>query len=69
MDDDQAHRYKKDQEDDENEGEERYQCPETGAHFEYRDMIRRINILMKRRNVIDQIIKEEDKKKQMKKDL
>ena len=30
-----------------------YIDPDTGAHFEYKDLVRRINLLQKRRAIID----------------
>jgi hypothetical protein len=35
-----------------------YTDPETGAHFEYNDILRRIRLLAKRRAVIDRAIEE-----------
>ncbi len=33
--------------------EGQYQDPETGCHFDYHDLVRRIKILQKRRAIID----------------
>ena len=33
--------------------EGQYQDPETGCHFDYQDLVRRIKILQKRRAIID----------------
>ncbi len=33
--------------------EGQYQDPETGCHFDYNDLVRRIKILQKRRAIID----------------
>jgi hypothetical protein len=34
--------------------------PQTGAHFEYQDLIKRIKLLQKRRAIIDQAIRDEN---------
>lgn len=36
--------------------EEKYQCPETGAHFEFLDMCHRLKKMQKRRAMIDKVI-------------
>ncbi len=41
------------------EGEERYNCPETGAHFEYLEMCRRMKRLQKKRGIVDKAIEDE----------
>jgi hypothetical protein len=38
---------------DEEPQNDKYQCPDTGAHFYYLDMIRRLKNLKTRRQVID----------------
>lgn len=48
--------------------DDRYNCPETGAHFEFLDMIRRVKKLQKRRQIIDKIVVEEQKKKKKSED-
>ena len=35
-----------------------YVCPDTGAHFEYNDIVKRIKLLQQRRSVIDRAIEE-----------
>ena len=47
-----------------NEEIDKYQCPETGAHFEFLDMVRRLKKLQSRRAVIDKAIEDEERKKQ-----
>jgi hypothetical protein len=44
------------------EGGLTYQCPETGSHFEFMDLIGRMRNLKQKRNIIDQSIKDEDKR-------
>lgn len=39
--------------------DEKYQCPETGAHFEFLDMCGRLKKLQKRRAIIDKVLEEE----------
>jgi hypothetical protein len=39
------------------EGGLTYQCPKTGSHFEYMDLLERIRKLKQKRNVIDDAIK------------
>ena len=46
---------------------EKYQCPETGAHFEFLDMCSRLKKLQTRRAVIDKALEDEAKKKAMQK--
>lgn len=46
-----------------NEEEERYSCPETGSHFEFLDMCRRLKRLQTRRVRVDKVIEEEEKRK------
>lgn len=38
-----------------------YCCPQTGAHFHYKDFIKRLKKLQKRRAIIDKAIEEEDR--------
>lgn len=45
---------------------DKYQCPETGAHFDFLDMIRRCKSLQTRRKVIDQVMEEEEQKRKQK---
>lgn len=35
------------------EDEDKYQCPETGAHFEFLEMSRRLKTLKTKRTIID----------------
>jgi CCR4-NOT transcriptional regulation complex NOT5 subunit len=35
------------------EVEDKYQCPDTGSHFEFLEMCHRLKKLQKRRNVVD----------------
>lgn len=44
----------------EQEGGLTYQCPNTGSHFEFIDLIGRMRNLKQKRNVIDDAIKQED---------
>lgn len=37
-----------------------YQCPQTGSHFEFVDLIGRMRNLKQKRSIIDQAIKSED---------
>lgn len=46
-----------DPENKDNEGGLNYQCPKTGSHFEYMDLLDRIRKLKQKRNVIDDAIK------------
>eukprot|EP00347_Sterkiella_histriomuscorum_P003932 403362383 len=39
---------------------DKYQCPETGSHFEFLDMCQRLKRLKKRRDVIDKVIDDEN---------
>lgn len=41
---------------------DKYQCPQTGSHFEFLDMCRRLKKLQKRRKDIDEVIEEENKR-------
>lgn len=43
--------------------DDKYQCPETGAHFEHLDMVRRLKSLKTRRDIIDKVIEDEETKK------
>lgn len=43
---------------------EKYQCPETGSHFEFLDMCCRLKKLQTRRSIIDKFLDEQTKKKQ-----
>jgi hypothetical protein len=45
------------------EGGLTYQCPQTGSHFEFMDLIGRMRNLRQKRAVIDEQIAEEDKRK------
>lgn len=38
---------------------DKYQCPDTGAHFEFLEMCRRLKRLQKKRTLIDQVIDQE----------
>ena len=38
------------------EAGQKYQCPETGAHFEFKDVCRRLNRVLEKRKVIDEQI-------------
>jgi hypothetical protein len=44
------------------DAEERFNCPETGAHFEYLEMCRRLKKLQKKRAVVDKAMEEEEEK-------
>ena len=44
--------------DEDDEQNDKFQCPDTGAHFEYLDMCRRVKKLSTRRVVIDQVLEE-----------
>ena len=39
-----------------------YQDPETGCHFQYADLVRRIKVLQRRRAIIDKAIEEENQR-------
>lgn len=39
-----------------------FQCQVTGAHFEYKDIHDRVKVLMDKRNVIDEAIRQEDER-------
>jgi hypothetical protein len=43
--------------------EEKYQCPETGSHFDFLDMCQRLKGMQSRRAVIDKVIVDEENKK------
>ena len=43
---------------------EKYQCPETGSHFEFLDMCCRLKKLQTRRSIIDKFLEEQIKKNQ-----
>ena len=45
---------------DDQEGGLTYQCPKTGSHFEFLDLIGRMRNLKQKRAVIDGYIKQED---------
>lgn len=47
---------------DEMDGEERYNCPETGSHFEFLEMCRRLKRLQKKRTIVDKALDEEYEK-------
>ena len=38
---------------------DKYHCPQTGAHFEFLEMCRRLKKMQKKRAIIDQVIEEE----------
>jgi hypothetical protein len=40
---------------------EQYFCPDTGAHFEFFDLNKRMRSLQKRRAIIDKAIEDEDR--------
>lgn len=42
--------------------DEKYQCPDTGAHFEFLGMCTRLKTLKTKRTVVDKEIEEEDMK-------
>jgi len=44
------------------EGGLTYQCPKTGSHFEFMDLLGRIRNLKQKRNVIDDQIRQEDER-------
>jgi hypothetical protein len=45
-----------------------YQCPETGSHFEFMDLVERMRTLKQKRSIIDEAIRQEsDRKRQIKK--
>jgi hypothetical protein len=49
------------------EGGLNFQCPKTGSHFEYIDLLDRIRNLKQKRNVIDDAIyQEDDRQKKLK---
>jgi hypothetical protein len=50
---------------DEMDGEERFNCPETGAHFEFLEMCRRLKRLQKKRTIVDKAIDDELEKIKM----
>lgn len=41
---------------------QKYQCPVTGAHFEYNDLCKRIVKLMEKRKIIDEQIYQQEMK-------
>ena len=41
---------------------DKYQCPETGAHFEFLEMCHRLKKLQTRRTMIDKILEDQDRK-------
>ena len=43
--------------------EEKYQCPETGSHFDFMDMCQRIKKMQSRRAVIDKVLLDEETRK------
>lgn len=45
-----------------NDGGQTYQCPETGCHFEYTDIVNRIATLAEKRRVLDEAIRQEDER-------
>ena len=47
------------------DGADKYQCPDTGSHFEFLEMCHRLKKLQKRRTVIDKVLEEEDKRQAM----
>jgi hypothetical protein len=46
---------------------EKYQCSDTGAHFEFLDMCRRVKKLQTRRVALDKVFEEEDRRKEAQK--
>lgn len=46
----------------EQEGGLTYQCPKSGSHFEFIDLIGRMRNLKQKRNVIDEAIQQEDER-------
>lgn len=49
------------EEEEDREGEEeRYSCPETGAHFEFLEMCGRLKRLQKKRAIVDKALEEEE---------
>ena len=42
-----------------------YQCQVTGAHFEYKDIFDRVQVLLDKRNVIDEAIRQEDERQKL----
>lgn len=44
------------------EGGLTYQCPKTGSHFEYIDLLEKIRKLKQKRNYIDEAIRQEDER-------
>ena len=46
-----------------NDGGPKYQCPETGAHFEYMDIVTSMRKLKQRRAAIDKVMEDCDKKR------
>lgn len=42
-----------------------FQCPQTGAHFEYGDIHDRVKVLLDKRNVIDEAIRQEDERQKL----
>jgi len=47
------------------DGGRNYQCQTTGAHFEYNDIHERVNVLLDKRNVIDEAIRQEDERQKL----
>lgn len=50
-------------------GVDKYQCPDTGAHFEFIDMLGRLKKLQQKRTVIDKVIESEKAKAQQQEQL
>lgn len=42
-----------------------YQCEVTGAHFEFTDIHDRVRVLLDKRNVIDEAIRQEDERQKL----
>mmetsp|Transcript_33913 Transcript_33913/g.33022 ORF Transcript_33913/g.33022 Transcript_33913/m.33022 type:complete len:105 (-) Transcript_33913:126-440(-) len=49
-----------DGEEDLDDQEERYSCPETGSHFEFLEMCRRLKKLQSKRKIVDKALEEEE---------
>lgn len=47
------------------EGGLTYQCPNTGSHFEYNDIIDRIKVLKEKRQIVDEAIRQEDERQKV----
>ena len=47
------------------EGGLTFQCPETGSHFEFMDLVERMRNLKQKRNIIDEAIRQESERKKL----